>query len=202
VPFLPQQEDAEGVLSLVARDIEHALRLIYRHYGVDDLPPGMRDTPSRVASMYVDELFSGLSNPITQRYTTFEAEDGMDQMVAVHHIPFTSLCEHHLLPFTGEVHVGYIPKGTIIGLSKIPRLIKHYASRPQVQERLTVEVANALDELLLPQGVIVVVEARHLCMEVWGVQSPGRTTTSAVRGVLADNADQSRNEFLSLIAQR
>ncbi|MDE0803011.1 MAG: GTP cyclohydrolase I FolE [Acidimicrobiales bacterium] len=168
--------------------IEAAVREILAAVGEDPERDGLVDTPARVARMYA-EIFAGLHDtPDRHLKTTFEAEH--DEMVMVRDIPIYSACEHHLIPFIGSAHIAYIPNdnGRITGLSKLARLADVYAKRPQVQERLTVQIANALDEVLEPKGVLVVVEAEHLCMSMRGVRKPGSTTiTSAVRGLFRNN---------------
>ena len=162
---------------------------------------GLLETPRRVAQMY-RELLSGYTQDPDALFKTFEA-DGYDEMVVVRDIPFTAFCEHHILPFTGVVHAGYIPKGKVIGLSKIGRLVEVYSRRLQIQERMTTQIAETLDKGLTPnRGVMVVVEAEHLCMVARGVQKPGsKAVTSAVRGdFLTDPA--TRDEFLSLIRRK
>ncbi|CAL8969776.1 GTP cyclohydrolase 1 [Propionicimonas sp. T2.31MG-18] len=174
-----------------------AVREILIGVGEDPDRDGLRDTPMRVAKAY-GEMFSGLrSDPAEVLSTTFDL--GHDEMVLVRDIEVWSTCEHHLLPFTGVAHVGYIPShGRITGLSKLARLVDAFAKRPQVQERLTSEVADALVKHLSPQGVIVVIECEHLCMTMRGVRKPGaKTVTSAVRGVMANPA--TRAEAMSLI---
>ena len=159
----------------------------------------MVDTPERVARMYA-EIFSGLhADPVAVLKTIFDAQH--DEMVLVKDIEVASTCEHHLVPWIGVAHVGYIPnvKGEITGLSKIARLVDVFARRPQVQERLTTQVADALEEGLAPRGVIVVVEAEHMCMSIRGVRKPGaKTVTSAVRGLFRDSVS-TRSEAMSLI---
>ncbi len=184
----------------MAVDLERvaaAVREILIGVGEDPDREGLQDTPLRVAKAY-EEMFSGMqADPAEILATTFDL--GHDEMVLVRDIEVWSTCEHHLLPFTGVAHVGYIPaKGRITGLSKLARLVDAYAKRPQVQERLTSEVADALITHLQPQGVIVVVECEHLCMTMRGVRKPGaKTVTSAVRGVMANPA--TRAEAMSLI---
>jgi GTP cyclohydrolase IA len=162
---------------------------------------GLRDTPLRVARAY-EEIFSGLrQRPEDVLTTTFDL--GHDEMVLVKDIEVYSTCEHHLVPFHGSAHVGYIPAvdGRITGLSKLARLVEVFARRPQVQERLTTQVADAMVKILEPRGVIVVIECEHLCMSMRGIRKPGaRTTTSAVRGQLRDPA--TRAEAMSLILGR
>ncbi|HEX2381308.1 MAG TPA: GTP cyclohydrolase I FolE [Acidimicrobiales bacterium] len=164
--------------------IERAVREILIAIGEDPDRDGLLDTPSRVARMY-GEIFAGLhDDPSSYLKTTFEADH--DEMVMVRDIPMYSACEHHLLPWIGKAHVAYIPNddGRITGLSKLARLVDAYAKRPQVQERLTSQIADELDRSLEPQGVMVVIEAEHLCMTMRGIRKPGSTTvTSAVRGL-------------------
>ncbi len=163
---------------------------------------GLRDTPARVARAY-REMFAGLyTDPATVLERTFD--ESHEELVLVTDIPMYSTCEHHLVPFHGVAHVGYIPNshGKVTGLSKLARLVDLYAKRPQVQERLTSQIADALVRKLEPRGVIVVVEAEHLCMSMRGIRKPGaRTTTSAVRGMLQTSAT-SRAEALELIKGR
>jgi GTP cyclohydrolase I len=159
----------------------------------------MRDTPSRVARMY-EEITSGLrEDPTRVLYAVFEA--GHDEMVMVRDIPMASVCEHHLLPFIGKAHVAYIPneEGQITGLSKLARLVDGLARRPQVQERLTTQIADAMVERLEPRGTLVVIEAEHLCMSMRGVRKPGAVTvTSAVRGSFRDSMS-TRMEAMNLL---
>ena len=160
---------------------------------------GLRDTPSRVARMY-EEITSGLrEDPTRVLYAVFEA--GHDEMVMVRDIPMASVCEHHLLPFIGKAHVAYIPneEGQITGLSKLARLVDGLARQPQVQERLTTQIADAMVERLEPRGVLVVIEAEHLCMSMRGVRKPGAVTvTSAVRGSFRDSMS-TRMEAMNLL---
>lgn len=179
--------------------IQEGVRLILEGVGEDPDREGLKKTPARVAKMYA-ECFSGLyENPAEFFETTFDEHH--EEMVLVRDIPFYSMCEHHLAPFFGKAHVAYIPAkdGHICGLSKLARLVDTFAKRPQVQERLTSQVADTLIEQLHPQGVIVVMEAEHLCMSMRGIKKPGsRTTTSAVRGIFQRN-QATRAEALSLI---
>jgi GTP cyclohydrolase IA len=181
---------------------EAAVRELLRAVGEDPDREGLRETPARVARAY-RELTSGLRlQPKDVVSTTFDL--GHDELVLVKDIELWSLCEHHMVPFTGVAHIGYIParEGRIVGLSKLSRLLDVFARRLQVQERLTAQVADALDELLEPQGVVVVVEATHLCMSMRGVKKPGATTlTSAVRGILRSDP-AARAEAMSLIHGR
>ena len=164
---------------------EAAVRELLIAIGEDPDREGLHDTPARVARAYA-ELTSGLrQTPEDVLTTTFDI--GHDEMVLVRDIELWSMCEHHLVPFTGVAHVGYIPaeSGKITGLSKLARLVDVYAKRPQVQERLTSQIANAIEEALEPRGVLVVIEAEHLCMAMRGVRKPGSSTvTSAVRGIM------------------
>jgi len=181
--------------------IEAAVREILAAVGENPEREGLLDTPKRVAKAYA-EILSGLrQSPADVLTTTFDI--GHDEMVLVRDIELWSMCEHHLVPFTGFAHVAYIPNrdGKITGLSKLARLVDVYAKRPQVQERLTTQVAEALVALLEPRGVMVVIEAEHLCMTMRGVRKAGaRTMTSAVRGQLRDPA--TRAEAMSLILAR
>jgi GTP cyclohydrolase I len=168
--------------------IEKAVYEILEAIGEDPDRDGLLRTPLRIAEMY-DEIFQGLHDDPSKHLTvTFEADH--DEMVMVRDIPFASLCEHHLVPFSGRAHVAYIPghDGRVTGLSKLARLVEGYARRLQVQERMTTEIAEALVRVLDPWGVLVVVEAEHLCMSIRGVKKPGTTTvTSAVRGGFKDD---------------
>jgi GTP cyclohydrolase IA len=178
---------------------EAAVRELLIAIGEDPDREGLRETPARVARAYA-EIFQGLySNPDEVLDRTFDEHH--QELILVKDIPMFSTCEHHLVPFHGVAHVGYIPntEGRVTGLSKIARLVDLYARRPQVQERLTAQVADALVRKLEPKGVIVVIDAEHLCMGMRGIRKPGsRTTTSAVRGMLR-SSPTSRAEVLSLI---
>ena len=177
---------------------ENAIRELLLAIGEDPDRDGLLDTPARVARMYA-EVFAGLrQDPAEIMSTTFDLAH--DEMVLVRDIEVWSMCEHHLVPFFGTAHVGYIPEadGRITGLSKMARLVDLYSRRPQVQERLTTQIADTMEEYLNPRGVIVVLECEHLCMAMRGVKKPGsRTITSAVRGQLRDVA--TRAEAMSLI---
>jgi GTP cyclohydrolase IA len=182
----------------VAR-VEKAVREILIAIGEDPDRDGLQRTPRRVAEMY-SEIFSGLhEDPCRHLVTTFEAKH--DEMVLVRDIPLYSHCEHHLVSFHGRAHVAYIPgpDGRITGLSKLARLVDGYAKRPQVQERLTTQIADALVDALQPSGAFVLIEAEHLCMSMRGVRKPGtRTVTSAVRGLFKDNP-ATRAEVMALL---
>jgi GTP cyclohydrolase IA len=181
--------------------IEKAVREILEAIGEDPDRDGLRNTPARVAAMYT-EVFSGLlSEPDELLTVMFEANH--DEMVMVKDIDLTSLCEHHLVPFIGKAHVAYIPNedGRITGLSKLARVVDAYAHRPQVQERLTTQIADTIERVLQPRGVLVVIEAEHLCMSMRGVRKPGAlTVTSAVRGQFLNEA--TRAEAMNLIGTR
>lgn len=182
--------------------VRAAVRELLEAIGEDPDRDGLQATPDRVARLYA-ELFSGLDeDPADHLVATFEA--GHDEMVLVRDIPFHSLCEHHLVPFVGQAHVAYIPNadGRITGLSKLARVIDGFAKRPQVQERLTSQVADAIESALSPRGVLVVIEAEHLCMSMRGVKKPGAiTVTSAVRGQFRTGAS-TRAEALAFIHGR
>ena len=181
--------------------IEQAVRDILEAIGEDPDRDGLLDTPARVARFY-SEVCSGLrEDPTVHLQKTFEADH--DEMVMVRDIPLYSLCEHHLVPFVGKAHVAYIPngEGKITGLSKLARLVDSYARRPQVQERLTKQVAQAIDDTLKPQAVLVVIEAEHLCMSMRGVRKPGASTvTSAVHGLFRDSV-ASRAEVMRFLTR-
>ena len=172
---------------------ERAVRDLLVAVGHDPATPHLADTPRRVAYAYAELL-----TPRPFDLTTFPNDEGYDELVLARDIPFQSLCEHHLLPFHGVAHIGYIPDQRILGLSKLARVLELLSRDLQVQERLTQQVANWLDEQVSPKGVGVVLEAEHLCMSLRGVRAQGsRTVTSAVHGLLRDDA-RSRQEFLSL----
>lgn len=180
--------------------IEHAVRLILEAVGEDPNREGLLDTPKRVAKMYA-EVFSGLGKDPKEYFDTIFSENH-EELVLVKDIHFYSMCEHHLVPFFGKAHVAYIPKGgKVVGLSKLARSVEAVASRPQLQERITTTVADAIVEKLTPYGVMVVVEAEHMCMTMRGVKKPGsKTVTSAVRGIFEKDA-AARAEVLSLIKE-
>jgi GTP cyclohydrolase IA len=182
--------------------IEKAVREILEAIGEDPDRDGLLNTPSRVARMY-EEICSGLhEDPAAHLEVVFEA--GHDEMVMVRDIPLYSLCEHHLVPFIGKAHVAYIPgdHGKITGLSKLARVVDGFARKPQVQERLTVEIAEAMETALQPKGVMVVIEAEHLCMSMRGIKKAGSTTvTSAVRGQFR-RSDATRQEAMRFLQGR
>jgi GTP cyclohydrolase IA len=181
---------------------EAAVRELLIAVGEDPDRPGLQDTPARVARAYA-ETFGGLhQDPLEVLATTFDEDH--DELVLIRDIPMYSTCEHHLVPFHGVAHVGYIPgeDGRVTGLSKLARLVDLYARRPQVQERMTRQIADAMVEGLKPRGVLVVIEAEHLCMAMRGIRKPGsRTVTSAVRGMFRDNP-ATRAEAMSLVLGR
>lgn len=173
------------------------VRGILNELGLDLKDPNLCETDIRVAKMYA-EMFHGLVEGNEPRVTTFPNEERYKAMVIEKNIPFYSMCAHHLVPFYGHAHIAYIPNGNIIGLSKLPRILEFYAKRPQLQERLTEQVTAFLDDKLAPEGVMVVIEARHLCVEMRGVKKTGCiTTTSAIRGIFHQRPQ--REEFLDLL---
>jgi GTP cyclohydrolase I len=180
--------------------MEDAVRRILEAMGENPQRPGLERTPARVAESLMD-LTRGLREPLEPLLAGAVFEDPSEGMVLVRDIPFYSLCEHHLLPFFGKAHVAYVPQGRLIGLSKIPRILEHFARRLQVQERLTEEVADTLDGLLKPTGLGVVLEATHLCMVMRGVQKEGsQAVTSALRGSFLKDP-RTRQEFMALVGR-
>ena len=179
--------------------IRAAVREIIIGVGEDPDREGLRDTPRRVADMYA-EVFAGLrEDPADVLQVGFE--EGHQEMVIVKDIPFYSMCEHHFLPFHGVAHVGYIPNGRVVGLSKLARAVEILARRPQLQERLSSQLADVIMETMAPQGVAVVISANNLCMQMRGIRKPGSlTVTSAMRGVF-QRGSATRAEFMSLIAR-
>lgn len=178
--------------------IENAVRELLLAVGEDPQREGLLETPKRVANMY-EEIFAGLESDPMQHLKLFH-EPSNDEMVVVRDIPLYSMCEHHLLPFVGKAHIAYIPRGNrIIGLSKFARIVDCFAKRPQVQERLTSEIADFLQTHLQPQGVAVVIEAEHMCMTMRGARAAGSCTqTSALRGIMKTDA-RTRAEVMSLL---
>jgi GTP cyclohydrolase I len=197
--FGPQADEPSVAKPVDQERIERAVREILLAVGEDPERDGLVNTPARVARMYAEQ-FAGLRQlPEDVLNTVFDAEH--DEIVLVRDIEIYSMCEHHLVPFFGKAHIGYIPnaKGEITGLSKLARLADVYARRPQVQERMTSQMADALMRILEPRGVIVVLECEHLCMSMRGVRKPGATTvTSAVRGIFRKEA-RTRAEAMSLL---
>ncbi len=178
--------------------IEESVRNIITAIGEDPEREGLKETPRRVADMY-EEIFSGIKDS-PEKYIKIFHEQNNDEVVIVRDIPFYSMCEHHLLPFFGKAHIAYIPNnGTVIGLSKLARIVNCYARRPQLQERLTSQIADFLDKELHPQGVVVLLEAEHLCMTMRGVKAAdAKTETSAIRGVAKSDA-RTRAEIMTLL---
>ena len=200
-------DDSARLPSRARARVDHAraaaaVRELLLAVGEDPDRPGLQETPDRVARAYA-ETFAGLwQDPAEVLATTFDEDH--DEMVLVKDIPMYSTCEHHLVPFHGVAHVGYIPgeDGRVTGLSKLARLVEVYARRPQVQERMTSQIADALADVLKPRGVLVVIEAEHLCMAMRGIRKPGSSTiTSAVRGIFRENP-ATRSEAMSLVRGR
>lgn len=193
------QERATAVRSTIDKEaIRKAVTSILLAIGESPDREGLVETPRRIADMY-EELFSGLHEDPMRLLTVGFNEEKHKEMVVVKDIPLFGLCEHHLLPFHGVAHVGYIPNGRIVGISKIARLVELFVRRPQVQERLTSQIADTLMEGLKARGAAVVIEASHLCMTMRGVKKPGsRVVTSATRGIFRENPS-TRAEFLSLL---
>lgn len=186
-------EDEVGTRDRIAVHV----RGILDELGLDLSEPNLERTDERVAEMYL-EMFHGLREGSEPAVTTFPNEEGYSHMVMEKRIPFYSMCSHHLVPFYGHAHMAYIPDQTIIGLSKFSRILEFYAKRPQLQERLTEQIADCLVEKLHPRGAMVVIEGRHLCVEMRGVKKPGALTlTSAIRGVFHERPV--REEFLDLL---
>ena len=179
-------------------EAEAAVRTLIKWAGDDPDREGLLDTPARVARSY-KELFEGYeSDPRAYLERTFEEVGGYDQLVVLKDIRFVSFCEHHMLPVVGVAHVGYLPTDRVVGISKLARVVQGYAKRLQIQEKMTAEIANAINEVLRPQGVGVVIEAEHSCMTLRGVNVPGaKLTTSALLGVVKDD-QRTREEFLRL----
>ena len=193
-------EPETPLASAIDRDrIARAVREILEAIGEDAGREGLRDTPARVARMFAETCAGLHEDPARHLKVTFDA--GHDEMIMVRDIPLYSMCEHHLVPFYGQAHVAYIPNvdGRVTGLSKVARLVEGFARRPQVQERLTTQVADEIESTLQPRGVLVVVEAEHLCMSMRGIRKPGASTvTSAVRGIFRDDVS-ARMEAMQFI---
>lgn len=183
----------EFILPRIASHLKAVLRLL----GLDMSDPNLTDTPERIARLYL-EMFHGLREGAEPDVTTFPNEEGYSSMVMERDIPFYSMCAHHFVPFYGHAHIAYIPGPRIVGLSKLPRILEFYAKRPQLQERLTEQVADYLWKNLSPLGAMVVIEARHLCVEMRGVKKPAAlTVTSALRGCFQER--EVRAEFLAYL---
>jgi len=182
-------------------EAEAAIRTLIRWAGDDPAREGLVDTPSRVARAY-EEFFSGYDiEPADLLRRTFEETDGYDEMVVLKDIRFESHCEHHMVPILGKAHVAYLPKRRVVGISKLARVVEAYAKRLQIQEKMTAQIANAIQEVLQPQGVAVVIEAAHQCMTTRGVHKTGVTmVTSRMLGAFREN-DSTRKEFLAMIGK-
>jgi len=192
----PEDDWGPGTAQAVASHV----RAILDELGLDLADPNLADTPARVARTYL-EMFHGLREGSRPHVTTFPNDGSYSGMVMEKDIPFYSLCAHHLVPFYGHAHMAYIPSQHLVGLSKLPRILEFYAKRPQLQERLTEQVVTFLEEELRPQGAMVVIEARHLCLEMRGVKKSGAlTVTSAIRGSFHNRPV--REEFLDLLRRR
>lgn len=187
------------MIKLDKKRIEGAFKEILIAIGEDPEREGLKETPARIARMY-EEIFDGLNRDPREHVQVMFTEEDHDELVLVKDIPFYSMCEHHFVPFMGKAHVGYIPRdGKVVGLSKLARVVEDISKRPQLQERITKDVADIISEELEPYGVIVVIEAEHLCMSMRGVKKPGsKTVTSAVRGIFKSN-NKTRAEAMSLI---
>jgi len=192
--IMPNNDDT----ATVARMAEHIAALLDL-MNLDRSDPNLKETPERVARMYL-EMFHGLKEGAEPEITMFPNDEHYSSMVMERDIPFYSMCAHHFVPFYGHAHIAYIPNHRIVGLSKIPRILEFYAKRPQIQERLTEQVADYLWSRLDPLGAMVVIEARHLCVEMRGVKKPGAlTVTSAIRGCFEEI--KAREEFLSFLGR-
>ncbi len=202
----PLRQTPEGTPTgdppVTQEDAEAAVRTLIRWAGDDPDREGLLDTPARVARAY-RELFAGYdTDPHDYLKRTFSEVGGYDELVLLHDIPVISFCEHHMLPVVGKAHVGYLPTHRVVGISKLARVVQGFARRLQIQEKLTAEIAAAIDQVLEPKGVGVVIEAEHSCMTLRGVNTPGaRLTTSHLTGVIRDDA-RTRTEFLRLAMQR
>lgn len=199
---LPANRHRNGVVAPTREQAEEAVRTLIRWAGDDPDREGLRLTPKRVARAF-DELFAGYAaDPAEILQRTFSEIEGYDEMVTLRDIPMSSHCEHHMLPFLGKAHVGYIPEKRVVGISKIARVVDAFSHRLQIQEKLTVQIADALNTVLSPRGVAVVIEAEHLCMTCRGVNKPGvATVTSHMLGLFRRDAS-TRREFLAMIRAR
>ncbi len=184
------------------KEAQDAVRTLLRYAGEDPSREGLLDTPKRVVKAY-GEFFAGYEkNPADILSTTFEEVAGYDEMIVLRDIEFSSHCEHHMVPFTGKVHIAYIPKKKVVGLSKLARLVDMYAKRLQIQEKLTAQIANSLNEVLQPKGVAVVVEATHMCMTMRGVQKNNAIMQTSQLTGLFKSDPRTRGEFFSLLKAR
>ena len=179
------------------KKVEQAIRLLLEGIGEDPDREGLAETPDRIARMY-EEICGGMNEDAEEHLKkTFTAEN--NEMVVEKDITFYSMCEHHLMPFYGKAHIAYIPNGKVTGLSKLARTVDVYARRPQIQERLTVQIADALERVLSPKGIMVMLEAEHTCMTMRGIKKPGsQTVTMVTRGVFAENKEL-QDRFLQLV---
>lgn len=200
-----RQLEAEAMkLATKERNMQNrqaAVRVLLESLGENPDREGLQDTPKRVAKMY-DEIFAGYNQTPEDILSTVFGDEQHKELIIVKDIPFYSHCEHHMVPFYGTVHVGYIPgdSGAVVGISKIARLVECFARRLQIQERMTSQIADTINEILRARGVAVIIQAEHLCMGMRGVQKPGsKTVTSAMRGVFLDNTNNARLEFMHLI---
>jgi GTP cyclohydrolase I len=199
--FLTSNLSEEGATLDERYNAIHAATAILLKAIRADWDPGTKDTPARVAKMWLEELAAGVDYDPAEHLSKVFDED-FREMVAVHDVPFYSTCCHHLVPFYGVAHIGYIPQGKVVGLSKLARVLEGYSRQPSVQERITAQVADAIEEHLQPLGTIVVLRATHMCMCMRGVQKPGSlTTTSAVRGVFKERDNLAREEFFALVGR-
>ena len=190
---------SEKITKPTIEQAEDAVRTLLRFAGDDPDREGLRDTPKRVVKSY-EEFFSGYAtDPNTILSRTFKEVDGYDEMVVLRDINFSSHCEHHVVPFTGKVHIAYLPNNKVVGISKLARLVDIYAKRLQIQEKFTSQIANSLNDILQPKGVAVVVEATHMCMTMRGVQKNGTIMqTSKLLGLFRSDP-RTRQEFMSLL---
>ena len=194
--LLDELHDFQPPVEKIDRIAVH-VRGVLQELGLDLDEPNLIDTDRRVAKMYL-EMFQGLADGAKPKVTTFPNDEKYSAMVMERDIPFYSMCSHHLVPFYGHAHIAYVPNEKIVGLSKLPRILEFYAKRPQLQERLTEQVVTFLQDQLQPQGAMVVIQARHLCVEMRGVKKPGaQTVTSAIRGIFHERPI--REEFLDLL---
>jgi GTP cyclohydrolase I len=193
---LPSHRSKGSYEERVERLATH-VRAMIEELGLDRSDPNLAETDRRVAKLYL-EMFHGLEEGAEPTVTTFPNDERYSAMVMEKQIPFYSMCSHHFVPFYGHAHIAYVPNDQVLGLSKFARILEFYAKRPQLQERLTEQVANFFEAKLKPQGVMVVIEARHLCVEMRGVKKPGAVTvTSAIRGIF--HQKPVREEFLDLL---
>lgn len=206
VKSFPNRADAEKTIEQKPRptqaEVEAAVSVLLRWTGDNPDREGLIDTPKRVAKAY-REMFSGYDqDPFEELGRTFEEVAGYDDLVLIRDIPFHSHCEHHMVPIIGKAHVGYLPDGKVVGLSKIARVVDIFAHRLQTQEAMTAQIAGVIQDALTPRGVAVVIEAEHMCMAMRGVRSKGSTTvTTAFRGLYAEDTAE-RGRFMSLVASR